>query len=734
MRNRWLVVSSIITAAATLPTAAIAQEAVPLDGVVVTTSKTPKKAVDAPAPASSKGSSGGARAAPATDETVEFPATVASEGFGANGKSQFDRLQPGSVTDIVRDMPGVTSSVNPNDPAQSLNIRGLQDFGRVNVMVDGARQNFQRSGHNANGAFYLDPEFISTLDITRGPAANAYGSGAIGGVAAFTTRSVDDILLPGETSAVVQKTGIGSNGAGFLSSTSGGLRVGPNVDLFGQFVSRDTATYDNGDGDPVLDSGFDDYGGLGKIAVRPAAGHEFTATALLQRFDFVNSIVATSGAPGTRRDSDTEADTYTVGYTFRSPSNPLIDFSSKAYYTTTSLDQRDLNSTVVPTPFRSFEIETTGFDVFNTSRFATGVLGHRLTYGVDGFEDRVNVSDDYFTADLFTPSGERRVWGGFIEDEVKVTNWLRVIGALRYDAYELEGGGVESDGEHVSPKGTVAVTPFNGFEVYGTWAEGYRAPALTETLVTGGHPLFPGAPAFLPSLFTFVPNPGLAPEIGQNKELGFNLKYDNVLKRGDRFRGKFNIFRNDVEDFIDQVGFGPIQCFDRPPPQNPAQCSPQNFVPFTFLQYQNIANARIEGAEMELNYDWGGGFAILSGTHTQGRDIKTGLELSSIPPDRISGTLGFRFLNNRLVVGSRVHAVEARDSRLLALLSSPDYTLFDLFGSYQFNNWSALDVAINNITDERYNKYLDADDSAGLQARAALTVKFGESGSPIGRW
>ena len=35
-------------------------------------------------------------------------------------------------------------------PETSINIRGLQDFGRVAVVIDGARQNFQRSGHNAN--------------------------------------------------------------------------------------------------------------------------------------------------------------------------------------------------------------------------------------------------------------------------------------------------------------------------------------------------------------------------------------------------------------------------------------------------------------------------------------------------------------------------------------------------------------------------------------------------------
>ena len=573
----------------------------------------------------------------------DFPASVAAvDGFGANGKSQFDKVQAGSVTDLVRNIPGVTTSISANDPAQAVNIRGLQDFGRVNVLVDGARQNFQRSGHNANGSFYLDPEFISTIDVTRGPSANAYGSGAIGGVASFSTRGIDDVLGLDEKAAIVQKTGFGTNGAGYLTSTSAGLRVGPNVDLFGQFVDRNTTTFENGADERIKDSSFEDYGGLGKIAVRPFAGAEITGSALAQRYDFINGVGSSNQAP--RRDTDVQADTYTLGYTFKSPTDPLIDFTSKVYHTKTVTEQKQVSPVTAVTRFRDFEIQTSGFDVFNTSRFATGVLGHRLTYGADGFEDRVNVEDLFSTADLFTPSGERRVWGSFVEDEVKVTSWLRVIGGLRYDAYELEGNGFSSDGEHVSPKGTISLTPLNGLEVYGSWAEGYRAPALTETLIDGGHPSGP----FQPDLFTFVPNPGLSPEVGQNKEIGVNLKYDNVVRAGDRFRGKFNLFRNDVEDYIDGVVFGP----------------PGPFVPFSFFQYQNIAKARVEGAEIELNYDWGAGFAILTGTRTRGTNRENGLALATIPPDRVSGTLAYRFLNGRLVTGARVHLVEASERNI----------------------------------------------------------------------
>jgi outer membrane receptor protein involved in Fe transport len=86
-------------------------------------------------------------------------------------------------------------------PATVINIRGLRDFGRVAVVVDGARQNYQRSGHNANGSFFLDPELVGGVEVVRGPTANIYGSGAIGGVVSFRTRISTTSCAPASAGA-----------------------------------------------------------------------------------------------------------------------------------------------------------------------------------------------------------------------------------------------------------------------------------------------------------------------------------------------------------------------------------------------------------------------------------------------------------------------------------------------------------------------------------------------------
>jgi glutaredoxin-related protein len=87
-------------------------------------------------------------------------------------QEQITQAQPSRLSDIFNGMPGVWFSERGDDPAAAINIRGLQDFGRVAVLVDGARQDFQRSGHFANGQFYIDPEFLGGVDVVRGPVAN----------------------------------------------------------------------------------------------------------------------------------------------------------------------------------------------------------------------------------------------------------------------------------------------------------------------------------------------------------------------------------------------------------------------------------------------------------------------------------------------------------------------------------------------------------------------------------
>jgi len=664
-----------------------------------------------------------------TATKTAIPAVDALAGTSVVPRVSLDRLQPGRLSEVLRDVPGVITQENRNDPAQAINIRGLQDFGRVNVLVDGARQDFQVSGHGANGVFYLDPELVGGVDVTRGPTATVYGSGAIGGVAAFRTRSIDDILAPDESAGFVQKQGFGTNGQRFVNSSALGARIGTAADVFGQFVFRDTAPYRDGAGLPVPDTGSELNAGLAKLTLRPAEGHALHATALLQRFAFVNG--GDTGA-GARFANAVQADTVTFGYRFARPDVPLVDLSLDGYATTT----RDALTFLQDSPRGlygrlgtragdrlTYDLATAGFDAHNTARFETGPVAHALTLGGDGVANRVRTTDQAggFGA-AFTPSGRRELAGAFLQDEIRAAPWLRIVGALRHDGYRLDGGAYRARGARVSPKITVGVAPVGGLELYGTYAEGYRAPTITETLMEGIHP-FPA--------FAILPNPALRPEVARTVEGGANLRADGVVGPEDALRAKLALFDTAVDGFIDMQAVGPAYYVPAIPgvPASICAARPGRFpcvIPARSYQYRNVARADLSGAELEGTYDWGRGFVSLAATHVDGRDRATRESLLTVPPDRIGTTLGLRFLADRLVVGTRLTLVEARTDLPAAARSraTKAYGLVDLFATCAVTDRITADVAVQNVLDRRYRAYNDALASPGLVAKASLSIAF----------
>ncbi|MDQ0316917.1 TonB-dependent hemoglobin/transferrin/lactoferrin family receptor [Amorphus orientalis] len=618
-----------------------------------------------------------------------------------------DEFASNRISDVLDTMPGVWTDENADDPATAINIRGLQDFGRVNVMIDGARQNFQRTGHNANGMFYVDPEMIRAIDVTRGPTSTIYGSGAIGGVVDFRTLTADDVLRGDENVAGRLKGRLESNSSGGNGHAEAAARVGNAFDVIAAGTWGDWGAYTDGHGDEIPNSGYDLKSGLFKARVRPAYGHEITASALLYNATYDQGTA-------TVYDTDTWADTYRLNYRYQRPEDRIFDLSAQVYYTSTKTDQ---TITAVPNYFprpslgstRTFEIETTGVDVFNTSRVALGATEHALTYGFDAFRDQVSTSDPdpFGSGDEFTPPGKRNVYGGYLQDQMTV-GMLDVIAALRYDGYDLDGQGTSSSGEHLSPRITVGITPVDWITIFGTYAEAYRAPSLTETTWTGTHPPVGGAPPF-----EFLPNANLDPETAHNVEGGINFRFDDVVQSGDRFRARVMGYYNQVDDYIGTV----VLPFSFRPG---AVCSSP---PFCY-QYQNISQANLWGFEAGMDYDAGRWFAGLSGTIARGVDAETGDNLDTIPPDRLTLTGGFRALQQHLTAGGRLNLVAAQE-KVSADLQTDAYATLDLFASYEVKDGVSVGLNIDNVFDTYYEPFLDAEAAPGLNAKLTLDLRLG---------
>jgi hemoglobin/transferrin/lactoferrin receptor protein len=617
-------------------------------------------------------------------------------GVSVATQEDLDQTSSGKISSVLAPMPGVSTEENADDPATAINIRGLQDFGRVAVTIDGARQNFQRSGHNANGMFYFEPEMMKQVTVTRGPVANVYGSGAIGGVVSFETIDALSFLREDENFAGQEKLRYSLNGDGIMSSTILAGRLGEYGGVLGNFVYRDIGAYEDGGGNEIYNSGREIVAGLVKGTLTPNDGHLLNVSYLINTDEFESGL-----STGTRYDNEVQAETLAAKYEWDGGGNPLFNLTAGAYWTETYQEQVRLTGALpLLGSTRTFDIETIGTDVFNTSRFSTGSIEHTLTLGADVFEDQVEVTDPASTADLFTPNGTRTVGGAFIQDRLALTSWLDVEGALRFDAYKLEGGTASSSGERLSPKATVAIKPFNdtalsGITFYGLYAEGYRAPAITETLIAGIHPP--------PATFDFLPNPDLVPEVAHNFEAGINGAFADVFTGDDTLSFRAGAYHNEVSDYIGGV-FDPIA---------------------NEFQYQNIAEVRLWGLEFEAVYDAGWMFAGLSASHGRGDDLTADVPLATIPADKVVSTLGFRFLDEKATMGARWFAVADQHRVPAGSPTSDSYDLVNLFASYAADEYLSFGINADNIFDEEYRTLLDAQNSPGRSIMFTVTGRLG---------
>ncbi|MDI6026226.1 TonB-dependent hemoglobin/transferrin/lactoferrin family receptor [Corticibacterium sp. UT-5YL-CI-8] len=639
---------------------------------------------------------------------------------------ELERRMANGAAGVLFGVPGVAVQSDAKRAISSINIRGLQDFGRVAVIVDGSRQNFQRSGHGTQTVFALDPELIKQVDVIRGPVANTYGSGAIGGVVAFETKTAQDFLKDGETWAGSVTGRYETNGKGFTTSATGAYKFSDAADILGNIVYRNFDDYKDGGGDTVANSGFDVLSGIINGTVRPTENSELK----LGWIGANDSWTESSGS----YDAELKQNTFTARYNITDDEKKWLDLHINASVNSAALTQTYLKDTVqfnsetgrrviIPAgAAATYDLDTYGLDIWNTSRFETGALGHELTYGGDVVSDDVVTTSADGGANVYTPSGKRTVWGLHVQDKIEYDEWLEIIGGLRYDSYKLDSDKAEASGDRVSPRITVGVSPFSnealkGLQFYGTYAEGYRSPSTSETLISGLHPNGVA--------FPFLPNPDLKPETGKTWEFGLNYKRDGLVYSDDSLRLKAAYFNNDVDDYIGSATLSAFPVNDVCPVRWDLLMTPgSGYIPICF-QYQNFATAKISGFEMEAVYDAGHVFAGLSASIIDGYTVSyEGIreDLTTTPSSQVTASLGFRLLEDKsLTVGGEVQYNSKPDG---AAAIVDDYTLVNLFANYQVNENFRLDFRADNVFDVKYTNPLNASTTTAIY-EPGVTLKFG---------
>lgn len=581
-------------------------------------------------------------------ETFETPGAVA-----VVTRDDIDRLPPRNTADLLRDVSGVYTSQGRSDPGVVVNIRGLQDQGRVNVMIDGARQNFNFSSHGAGAKVYLDPALLAGVDIQKGPSSTLGGAGMIAGAVNFRTWEVDDLVKDGETLGGRVTASTGSNAYHFEGSSVLGLRASDQLDIVAAISRKHIGAFrlgkhdvaDYGDNYPADTSGWrsrstgqSQWSGLFKASWRPAPGHTIKLGYIGMQSDFSNGggggnvdLTEESSVSASQR-FNARSNTLTLDHEWR-PESQWVALDSKLYYTRTRRkEQRDTFYEGGVSYMVEYQTSTVGGSVMNNAYLPGRWFDTTITTGGEfyhdwtapGFQSTTETShtleSNWFTGP--TPEGKRTVASGFAETKLDHEGWLQLIGGLRYDWYRIQGDGniyvgsvqnepgvrpsytrvftnfsVKRHDAAFAPKLTLAVKPLPSTQLYASVGQGLRPPAISETLMQGMHS---------GNMFPFYPNPNLKEERSRNWEVGANFNFEDLIAQGDALRIKTAWFNNKVKNYITSASVMS--------PNATAGCYGL-FCPSAAVNL--LDPARFQGLELDIDYDAGVAFGRLSMTRVQ---------------------------------------------------------------------------------------------------------------------
>ncbi|HHF2399436.1 TPA: TonB-dependent hemoglobin/transferrin/lactoferrin family receptor [Haemophilus influenzae] len=656
--------------------------------------------------------------------------------------------QATSVAAALEDIPNVDVRGGSRSIAQKPNIRGLSD-NRVVQVIDGVRQNFDLAHR---GSYFLPMSLIQEIEVIKGPSSSLWGSGALGGVVAMRTPNALDLLKNNDKFGVKIRQGYQT--ANNLSERD--VSVFAANDKFDVLISAFYNNADNlrtGKGNKLNNTAYKQFGGLAKFgwqindANRVELSHretrfkqtapgnneaknELTNEQLTKQIEEFHGP-SNSFPPTTKSPSETSAfyskvktrfgsvsylsdqqipDQSTVFNYYLTPDNPYLNTHIALYNNKTiEKEQRKVSGVKDQT-----KLTTRGINLRNSSE-----LSHiSFVYGVDYMRDKIstergtNNNDAKFRADPYNANSNTT--GVYLIAHIPLFGEKLLLSpSVRYDHYDTSSKTVKYKDNHLSPATKLTWKVTNWLDFSAKYNEAFRAPSMQERFVSGSH--FGGSIQGLDIIDRFVANPNLRPETAKNKEITANLHFDSLFKQGDKFKIEATYFRNDVKDLIN------LKRLDDP--------NANGALSRTNSQYQNIANARLSGIELQAQYQTERLTLFTNYGSTKGRDKDSGEALSNIAASKIGVGADYALVKDKFTVGATVtHYAAQRRVPKDHGVTYPSYILTDLRATYAplKGEWKnlRLDFALENLFDRKYQPAFSLMEGTGRNAKISAVYSF----------
>ena len=668
-----------------------------------------------------------------------------------------DRDNMQDIRDVTRNEPGVSVGNQPGRGGfTNYVIRGIGG-NRVVILSDGVRvPDFPGSNSGSPTGYtrdLVDLESVKQIEIVRGPASALYGSDALGGVVAYTTKDPSDYLVFGGKNYFASlKAAYSGADNSFAETGTAAVRAG-NVEFLGIYTRRDGGSMNLANSALAPNpEWWSENNFLGKMVFRPTENDTFRVVAeYYQRNQTTEGLSNMGDFPSlVAKIYDEWAADYNkrarisaqwvhdapVGFVDR------IDFMA---YFTQSIRQEDTfqlrgaNNGWTPSNFRFssfwFTQNIYGAELqLDTSTQLFNVQNH-FTYGLSGSytstsrprnRQQVTMSTgistqtsggETFPNKNFPDTGTLQL-GAYLQDEIKAGK-LTVTPAIRLDYYNLlpnpdadfwrSSGAINllpqpSTYWSASPKLGVLYDFTNEYSGYFQYARGFRAPPYDNANFA-----FTNSTSF----YQILPNANLRPETADSFEVGARGKYRDGSSW--QLAGFYNLYSN----FIDTVVVGMAG-------------------PITQFQYVNLAQVNIWGIEARGDWRFMPNWALMGYfAYAKGTDQATGNPIDSVDPWKGSARLRYGYQQTGFDAQLIATVVGAHDQvSNPTYFQAPGYFTLDATVGYNFEERVKLNVGAFNITNAKYwnsqdvigvaatNTQLDRYVQPGRYFGANLTVKW----------
>ncbi len=551
-------------------------------------------------------------------------------------RQQIEALNPATIFDVLQTVPGLSIARSGGIEGQ-ISLRGFNSNNYHSpLFIDGDRF----KGRNTLEYLLLEPEDIEKIEVIRGPAAEAYGSEAVGGVVNLTT------FHPAPLDGPFRLTG---GGTAFSYATVNNAFMahgdaeggGGGFGFRGALNARHAGSYDTPEG-VAHNSDYKDIGGSMNLAYALSdaeklelSGRVEGVTAgraggiggapgypiVIQRDDTLQARMGRLAYSGDYSDSifsHIDADVFIDDFYGKIPSANFGTPNKASYSTSYVVGPTTAGGNALGTIPWAGGSMTVGTDFFYEMR-PNGSQGFKqtVTYFPNGQVDTISTTPRQQT----TPGSTQANVGLFVDNVWNPSPQWTITASGRLDWFGTDTGTSPVIAPALAPlyrqnasTDTEAATGSIGViyhltrvvDLVGTFGNLFRMPSDTE--------LFS---ASVQGAGYSLPNPALRPERGTWFEGGFRLHFDDGSNLS--FTGYYDRYR----DFVQTV--------------------PVIFDGTSSTQPQNVARAETEGVEAEGKWQIDPAFNLFGNiTYTRATDLIKNIPLAYIAP--LHGRIGVQYV------------------------------------------------------------------------------------------